>query len=110
MQKLKFYDNSVVFDALYLFQVLLSLLGFFLLGFPPTLAYKDHPTDIGVKIFSMVQGEFVITSKETSLEAVVVPGYCSLKSFRIDPIDCKGILLILISLGFVLIICISNEK
>ena len=43
-------------------QVLSSLLGFFLLGFPPTLAYIDHLAAIEVKILSTVQGEFIITS------------------------------------------------
>ena len=37
---------------------------FFLLGFPPTLAYRNHLAVIGVKILSTVQGEFKITNKE----------------------------------------------
>ena len=64
VQKHRFYHNSAVLDAPNLFQVPLSFLGFFLLEFPPTLAYKNHLAAIGVKILSTVQGEFIITSKE----------------------------------------------
>ena len=64
VQKKFFNDNSAVLEDPNLFQVPLSFLGFFLLGFPPTLAYRDHLAAIEVKILSMVQGEFTITSKE----------------------------------------------
>ena len=95
---------------MYLIKVLLGFLGFFLLGFPPTLAYRDHPVAIGVKILSIVQREFKITSKKICFEVVAVPGFLSVKSSRFDPTDYKGILLILDSLGFVLIVCNSNDK
>ena len=52
----------------------------------------------------------MITSKEIRIEAVVVSDFFSMKSSRFDPIDHEGILLILISLGFMLIVCNSNEK
>ena len=58
----------------------------------------------------MVQEEFIITSKEIHFEVVVVPGFFSVKSSRHDPTDHKGILYIPVSLGFVLIVCNSNEK
>ena len=64
VEKQKFYHDSAILDAPYLFQVPLSFLGFILLGFPSTLAYRDHLAAIGVKILSTVQGEFIITSKE----------------------------------------------
>ena len=63
-----------------------------------------------LKILSTVQGEFIITSKEIHFEVVAVPGLFSMKSSQLDPTDHKGILLILVSLGFVLIACNSNEK
>ena len=83
---------------------------FILIGFPPTLAHKDHPAAIGVKILSTEQEEFIITGKEIRFEFIAVPGFFSVKSSRLDPIDHKGILLIHVSLGFVLILCNSNEK
>ena len=55
MQKHKFYDFYAVLDTPNLSQVPLSFLGFFLLGFPPTLAYKDRPAAIGLKILSTIQ-------------------------------------------------------
>ena len=105
MQKHIKCRNSVVFDAPNLSQVSLSFLGFILLGFPPTLAYKDHPVAVGVKIFSTVREEFIIISKEIRIEVVVVSCFFSMKGSRLDPTDHKGILLILVSLGFVLFIC-----
>ena len=63
-----------------------------------------------MNILSTIQEEFIITSKEIRFEVVVVPGLFSVKSSRIDPIDHKGILLILISLRFVLIVYNLNEK
>ena len=63
-----------------------------------------------MKILSTVQEEFIITSKEICFEAIPVLNFFSVKSFRLDPIDRKGILLIHVSLGFVLIVCKSNEK
>ena len=62
----------------------------------------------GVKILSIVHEEFIITSKEIRFEAVTILGFLSVKSSRLDPTDHKGILLILVSLGFVLIIYNSN--
>ena len=91
VQKQKYYHNSAVFEAPNLSQVPSSFLGFFLLGFPPTLAYKDHLAAIGVKILSTIQGKFIITSKEIHFEVVVVPGFFSMKSSRLDPTDHKGI-------------------
>ena len=58
----------------------------------------------------MVQEEFIITSKEIRVEAVEVPVFFSVKSSRLDPTDLKGILLIYVSLGFVLIVCNSGEN
>ena len=63
-----------------------------------------------MKILSTVQGEFIITSKEIHFEVVAVPSFFSVKGSRLDPTDHKGILLIPVSLGFVLIVCNSNEK
>ena len=57
----------------------------------------------------MVQEEFIITSKEIRFEVVAVLIFFSVKSSQLDPTDHKGILLILVSLGFVLIIYNSNE-
>ena len=65
---------------------------------------------IGVKIHSTVQEEYTFTSKEICFEVIPVPNFFSVKSFRLDPTDHKGILLIHISLGFVLLVCNSNEK
>ena len=110
VQKLINYHNSTVFDALNLSQVPSSFLGFILIGFLPTLAYKDLFAAIGVKILSTVPEEFIIASNDIYFEIVVVPGFFSVKSSRLDPIDHKGVLLILVSLGFVLIVCNSNEK
>ena len=110
VQKHNNYHNSAVFDAPNLSQVPSSFQGFILIGFPPILPYKDHPAAIGVKILSMVQEEYIITSKEIRFEVVPVPDFFSVKSSRLDPIDHKGILLIHVSLGFVLIVCNSNEK
>ena len=83
VQKHKYYHNSAVFDAPNLSQVPSSFLGFNLLGFPPTLAYKDHPTAIGVKILSTVQEEFIITSKEIRFEVVAVLGFLFCEEFSI---------------------------
>ena len=63
-----------------------------------------------MEILSSVQEEFIIISKEIRFEAIPVPDFFSVKSSRLDPIDHKGILLIHASLGFVLIVCNSNEK
>ena len=63
-----------------------------------------------MKILCTVQEEYIFTSKEIHFEVVPVPDSFSVKSTRLDPTDHKGILLILISLGFVLIICNQNEK
>ena len=52
----------------------------------------------------------MITSNEIRFEAVAVPVFHSVKSSRFDPTDRKGILLILVNLGFMLIFCNSNEK
>ena len=60
-----------------------------------------------MKILSTVQEEFIITSMEIRFEVVAVLGFFSVKSYRLDSIDHKGILIIL---GFVLIVCNSNEK
>ena len=105
-----FYQISVVLDAPNLSQVPLSFLGFFLVGFPPTLAYKEHPAAIGVKILSTVQEEFIITGKDIRFEVVTVPGFFFVQSSRLDPKDHKGILLILGSLGFILIICKFKQE
>ena len=110
VQKHKFYQNSAIFDAPNHSQVPSIFLGFILLGFPPTLAYRDHLAAIGVRILSTVQEELIITSKEIRFEVVAVSGFFSVKSSRLDPTDHKGILLILGSLGFVLIVCNSNKK
>ena len=91
LHKHKYYYNSTVFDAPNLSQVPSSFLGFFLLEFPPTLAYRDHFVTIRVKILSPIQGEFIITSKEIRFEVVVVPGFFSVKSSRLDPTDNKYI-------------------
>ena len=72
---------SAVFVTPNLSQVSLSFLGFILLGFPPTLAYKDHLAAIGVKILSMVQEEFIITSKEIRFEVVAVSGFLFCEEF-----------------------------
>ena len=58
----------------------------------------------------MVQDEYIFTSKEIRFEVVPVSDFFSVKSSRLDPTDHKGIFLILISLGFVLIVCNQNEK
>ena len=63
-----------------------------------------------MKILSTVQEEFIITSKEIRFEVVPVPDFFAVKSSRLDPTYHKGILLIHVSLGFVLIVCNSNEK
>ena len=63
-----------------------------------------------MKILTTEQEEFVITRKEICFEVITVPGFLSIKSSQLDPTDHKGMLLILVSLGFVLIICNSNEK
>ena len=63
-----------------------------------------------MKILSTVQEEFIITSKEIRFEAVPVQDFFSVKSSRLDPTDHKGILLIHVSLGFVVIVCNSNKK
>ena len=63
-----------------------------------------------MKILSTVQEEFIITSNEIHFEAILVPDFFSMKSSRLDPTDHKGILLIHVSLGFVLIVCNSNKK
>ena len=110
MQKHKFYQISAILNAPNLSQVLLSFLGFFLLGFPPTLAYRDRLAAIGVKILSTVQEEFIITSKEIRFEVVAILGLFSVKSSRLDPTNHKSILRILVSLYFMLIVCNSNEK
>ena len=110
LQKHKFYDNSTVLDALYLFQVPLSFIRLFLLGFPLTLAYKNHPAAIEVKVLSTVQEEYTFTSKKIRFEVIPVPDFFSVKSSRLHPTDHKGILLIHVSLGVLLIICNSNEK
>ena len=78
--------------------------------FPPTLVYRDHLAAIGVKILSTVQGEFIITSKEIRFEVVAAPGFFSVKSSQLNPTSHKGIWLILVNLGFVLIVYNSNEK
>ena len=58
----------------------------------------------------MVQEEYTFTSKEIRFEVIPVSDFFSVKSSRLDPTDHKGILLIHISLGVVLIICDTNEK
>ena len=63
-----------------------------------------------MKTFSTVQEEFIFISNEIRFEAVPVQDFFSVKSSRLDPTDHKGILLIHVSLGFVLIVCNSNEK
>ena len=65
---------------------------------------------IGVKILSTVQEEYTFTSKEIRFEVVPIPDFFSVKSSRLDPTDYKGILPTHASLGFVLIVCNSNEK
>ena len=74
------------------------------------LSIQDHPAAIGVKISSTVLEECTFTSKEIRFEAVAVQGFLFVKSSRPDPTDHKVILLIHVSLGFVLIVCNSNEK
>ena len=81
VQKHKIYHNSVVLDTPNFSQVPLSFLGFFLLGFPPTLAYRDHPAAIGVKILSTIQEEFIITSKEIRFEVVTVLDFLFYEEF-----------------------------
>ena len=93
------YHNLAVFEAPNLSQVSSSILVFILIWFPPTLAYKDHLAAIGVKIVTTVQEEFIITSKEIRFEVVAVPDFLFYEEFSI-----------LVSLGFVLIICNSNKK
>ena len=61
-------------------------------------------------IRNTVQEEYTFTSKEIRFEIVPVPDFFSAKSSQLDPTDHKGILLIHVSLGFVLIVCNSNEK
>ena len=63
-----------------------------------------------MKILITIKEEFIITRKEIRFEVVPVPNFFSVKSSRLDPTEHKGILLIYISLGFVLIVCNSNEK
>ena len=63
-----------------------------------------------MKILSTVQEEFIITSKEIRFEVVPVPNFFSVKSSRLDPTDHKGILLIYVSLGFIVIVCNTNKK
>ena len=63
-----------------------------------------------MKILNTVQEEYTFTSKEIHFEVIPVPNFFSVKSSRLDPTDHKGILLIHVSLGFVLIVCNSNEK
>ena len=63
-----------------------------------------------MKILSTVQEEYIFTSKEIRFKVVADPDFLSVKSSRLDPTDHKGILLIQVSLGFVLIVCNSNEK
>ena len=63
-----------------------------------------------MKIIGTVQEEFIITSKKIHFEVIAVPDFFSVKSSRLNPIDHKDILLILISLEFVLIVYNSNEK
>ena len=63
-----------------------------------------------MKILSTVQEEYTFKSKEIRFEVIPVPDFFSVKSSRLDPTDHKGILLIHVSLGFVLIVCDSNEK
>ena len=81
MQKHKFHHISAVFDALNLSQVPSSFLGFIVLGFQPTLVYKDHPIAIGLKIPSTVQEEFIITSKEIRFKVVAVLGFLFYEEF-----------------------------
>ena len=61
----------------------IKILGFFLLGFPLTLAYKDYPIAIGVKILSTVEEEFIITSKEICFEVVAVLSFLFYEEFSI---------------------------
>ena len=75
VQKQENNHNSAVFDAPNLSQVPSSFLEFFLLGFPPTLEYRDHLVAIGVKIFSTVQEEYIFTSKEIRFKVVAIPGF-----------------------------------
>ena len=49
-------------------------------------------------------------ARRSSFEIVAIPDFFSVKSSQFDPTDRKGILLILISLGVVLIVCNSSEK
>ena len=63
-----------------------------------------------MQTLSTVQEEFIITIKEICFEVILVSDFFSVKSSRLDPTDHKGILLIHVSLGFVLIVCNSNEK
>ena len=71
---------------------------------------QDHPVAIGLKISITVLEEYTFTSKEIHFEAVAVQGFLFVKSSRLDPTDLKGILLIHVSLGVLLIVCNSNEK
>ena len=98
------YHNLAVFDAPNLSQVSSSFLGFILIGFPPTLAYKAHLAAIGVKIFITVQEEFIFTSKEIRFEVVAVPDFFFCEEFSTSSNRSQRYLLILVSLGFVLII------
>ena len=63
-----------------------------------------------MKILSTVQEELIITSKEIRFEAIAVSNFFSVKSSQLDPTDHRGILLIHVSLGFVLIVFNSNKK
>ena len=74
------------------------------------LAYMDHLAAIGVKIPSTVQEEYLFTSKEICFEVVAFQVFFSVKSSRLDPTDHKCILLILVSLGFMLIVCNLSEE
>ena len=58
----------------------------------------------------MVQEEYTFTSKEIHFEVIPILDFFFVKSSRLDPTDHKGILLIHVSLGFVLIVCDTNEK
>ena len=63
-----------------------------------------------MKILSTVQEEYVFTSNEIRFEVIPVPDFFSTKSSRLDTTDHTGILLIHVILGFLLIVCNSNEK
>ena len=71
---------------------------------------KDHPAAIEMKISSTTLEEYTFTSKEIRFEAVAVQGFLFMKSSRLDPTDHKGLLLIYVSLGVLLIVCNPNDK